>query len=42
MLKKTLIALLATLALIGSIGSGAYAGGNCEESTASAYARPHC
>jgi hypothetical protein len=42
MLKKTLIALFATLAVIASFHSGANAGGNCEESAASAYARPRC
>jgi hypothetical protein len=39
MLKKTLIALFATLALIGSFGSGAKA---CDDSASSAYARPSC
>ena len=42
MFKKVIIALVATLALISSVNSGANAQGGCEESTASAYARPRC
>jgi len=43
MFKKSMIALLAALALIAAIDTGANAQGNaCEESTASAYARPRC
>ena len=42
MFKKVMIALVATLALIASFDSGANAQGGCEESYASAYARPRC
>jgi hypothetical protein len=42
MLKKTLIALFATLAVIALFESGANARFECDEGAASAYARPHC
>jgi len=42
MFKKVIIAVVATLALISSVNSGANAQGGCEESHASAYARPRC
>jgi hypothetical protein len=42
MFKKSMIALFAALALIASFDHGANAQGNCEESAASAYARPRC
>ncbi len=42
MLKKTLIALFASLALIATLDSGANARGDCDDSAASAYAVPRC
>jgi hypothetical protein len=42
MFKKAMIALFAVLALIATFESGANAQGNCEESAASAFARPRC
>jgi hypothetical protein len=39
---KLIIALFAVLALFTSSDSGANAQGGCEESAASAYARPRC
>jgi hypothetical protein len=39
---KFIIALVAALALFTSFDSGANAQGGCEESAASAYARPRC
>jgi hypothetical protein len=42
MLKKTIIALVAALALIASFDSGAKAQGGCDTEWGSAYARPRC